>query len=161
MLPGAVPARPRNPFHCETACWRDGQMDDGERASRGCTRGDLPPVAWEIEPDRLRDHYLGRRRLEHEEIDPTMVDPETLPEHVEDGCPGGDQRSRFVQTLMRFYRRRDANGNRVANLMLDRCSDDLVLQAIAYYEAEQDACESHIADAIQQKAEEEARRHGT
>lgn len=56
-----------------------------------------------------------------------------------EGCPGAWYRTLFVESLMRFYRRRDDNGGRVANPALDRCSDPLVHEAILELEHWEDA----------------------
>lgn len=62
-------------------------------------------------------------------------------ERVEDGCPGGDQRSPTVASIFRYYRRRDGNGGRVANPLLDAGeASELAVRALLYFEGEQEAC---------------------
>lgn len=120
----------------------------------GCTRADLPPVEWDVDEQLLRKH-LGRVRRAGE-APSGEGDPDRLPEDPADGCPGGDQRSYFVQSLLAFgYRRRDGHGNRIANLRLDRCEDELVLDAIAYFEMEEAACSAFINEELLRKMERE------
>lgn len=56
-----------------------------------------------------------------------------------EGCPGAWYRTPFIESLMRFYRRRDDHGGRVANPALDRCGDWLVHEAILELEHWEDA----------------------
>ena len=79
-------------------------------------------------------------------------------EDLEDGCPGGDQRCAFVASLWPYYRRRDGNGGRVPNVVLDQePPSSLALRALTYYEQEQDACSGE-----QLRAEREERsKNGT
>lgn len=125
----------------------------------GCTRADLPPVEWDVDEHLLRKH-LGRIRRGGESPS-GEGDPDRLPEDPADGCPGGDQRSFFVQSLLAFgYRRRDQHGNRVSNLRLERCEDELIIDAIAYFEAEESACSAFCSEELVRKMESE-RSHGT
>lgn len=55
-----------------------------------------------------------------------------------DGCPGGWYRSRFVESLLRYRRRSADGGARVANLMLERCDDDLIIEAAEMLERFED-----------------------
>lgn len=68
-------------------------------------------------------------------------------EDPDEGCPGGWYRSRFVDSVLPFLRRRDGNGGRVQNLRLDRTDDDLVIDLVAYLEAEQERWEAYRAEA--------------
>lgn len=112
---------------------------------RGCTRSDLPPIEWDVSEHHVAFH-LGRA--------PEGGANERPLEDVEDGCPGGDQRCPFVVSLWPYYRRRDGQGNRVANPLLDHSPpSDLALCALTYYEGEQDAC-----SAEQLRTEREDRR---
>ena len=131
-----------------------------KRAALGCTRADLPAVEWDVDEQLVRKH-LGRLRRVGEVPHPWQDDPDRMLEEPEDGCPGGDQRSWFVQSLLAGYmRRRDQQGNRVSNLRLDRCDDDLILDAISYFEVEESACASYCTDAHIRKLEE-GRSRGT
>lgn len=57
----------------------------------------------------------------------------------EQGCPGGWSLSRFRKSLQRFYRPRTEDGGRVENRELSMCEDPLVIEAINYLEAEEEA----------------------
>lgn len=56
-----------------------------------------------------------------------------------EGCPGAWYRSPFVVSVLRYTRRPDGNGGRVPNRLLDRCDDDLVIEAVETLEAHEDA----------------------
>lgn len=118
-----------NPFACEQYCGERGENEQ-ERIARGCTREDLPRVAWDVDADRIAFHVGGHRG---------QAEP---PEH---GCPGGYQRSPFVWSIDRYYRRRIEGGARVPNPHLDRCDDFLVLDAVLYLEAEEERCRADNA----------------
>ncbi len=57
----------------------------------------------------------------------------------EGGCPGAYYRTPWVESVMRYYRRRDDNGNRIANPALDRCDDPLVHEAVLELEYHEDS----------------------
>ena len=59
-------------------------------------------------------------------------------------------------SVLPYVRRRDTQGNRVANPRLDRCEDRLVVDAVLYFEAEQEALVSH-RDELQSKLWEASR----
>lgn len=113
-----------NPFACEQFCGPAGENAQ-ERAARGCTRIDLPPVEWDVDAERIAFHVGGRGR---------QAEP------PEDGCPGGYQRSGLVCSLDRFFRQRDDHGGRISNPHLDRCDDFLVVDAVLFTEAEENRC---------------------
>jgi hypothetical protein len=115
------------PFDCDTCCGRRGE-NTGERQLRGCTRTDLDPVEWDVDPERIQFH-LGR----------SGDDPF---EPIEDGCPGGYARAPLLVSLMRYYRAPTRDGGRVANPHLDRCDDALILDAVVYLELEEQRCEN-------------------
>lgn len=56
-----------------------------------------------------------------------------------EGCPGAWYRSPFVASVLRYTRRPDGNGGRVPNRLLDRCDDELVIEAVETLEAHEDA----------------------
>jgi hypothetical protein len=123
-LAAGRPGETFNPFRCEQYCGAQGENTQ-ERIARGCTRADLPPVEWDVSADRIAFHVGGR---------------DGQAEPVEDGCPGGYQRSAFVWSIDRYYRRRDDHGGRISNPHLDRCDDFLVLDAVMYAEDEEERC---------------------
>lgn len=103
---------------------------------------------------------MGRVRRGSEVPDATSDDPDRMGEDPEDGCPGGDQRCRFVQSVLVYHRRADKQRNRIVNPRLDRCEDDLVLDAVLYFEAEQDACAGYCDSELSAKLERERDSHG-
>jgi hypothetical protein len=64
-------------------------------------------------------------------------------ETSEDGCPGAWYRCGFVQSLVRYERTSSGEGVLNENLMLSRCHDPLVLEAIQTLEIERARCLSH------------------
>lgn len=74
-------------------------------------------------------------------------------ERPDEGCPGGYQVCGFVLSVLRFYRRRDKAGNRVANPLFDG-ADWLVQTAVMYLETVEDryfnAVESVITKPVEQ-----------
>lgn len=118
----------------------------------GCTRADLPPVQWDVDEGLLAVH-MGRWRGPEEEIDPRTPPPhDRALEAPEDGCPGGDLRCRFTQTLMRYYRHRDDNGNRIDNPHL-RYAPEQVIDAILFFETEEAECQAYGRYLARKKAE--------
>jgi hypothetical protein len=61
---------------------------------------------------------------------PGEVD-EHPPENFAEGCPGGWYRSPFLQSLRKYMRHDGRN-----NPLLDSCEDELVQEAIVYFEEE-------------------------
>lgn len=57
------------------------------------------------------------------------------PEFHDEGCPGAWYRCGFVHSLWKYERLMTESGFS-SNLMLDRCDDPLVLEAIQYLENE-------------------------
>ncbi|MGH1344331.1 MAG: hypothetical protein ACRBN8_22420 [Nannocystales bacterium] len=105
-------------------------------------------MLWDVSEDLVSFH-LGR--------DP-KGNIERPVEPLEDGCPGGDQRCRLVGSLWPYYRRRDSNGGRVANILLENEPPSiLALRALTYYEGEQDACSAEHLRAER----EEQKKNGT
>ena len=57
---------------------------------------------------------------------------------AEAGCPGAWYRAGFVDSVLRYYRRRDENGGRIENLALRGCVDPLVHEAVMTLESYED-----------------------
>jgi hypothetical protein len=57
---------------------------------------------------------------------------------AEAGCPGSWYRTAFVDSVLRYYRRRDDNGGRIDNPMLTQCTDPLVHEAVLLLEGYED-----------------------
>lgn len=129
------------PLDCDRDCGRRGEST-GRRQLRGCTRADLPPVSWDqMDPEDATAFYFGR---DYDDADPGFGTPAKPTELAREGCPAGYARAPFVVSLTRFYRRPAGDGQRVANPRLDRCTDDLVLDAIAYWEAEEGRADDEL-----------------
>lgn len=132
-------------FDCDVLCASELEWREAPRSERGCTRVDLAPVAWCVDPQKIRrGGYMGRARLPpHTQRDDGLpVLWKTPPEPASDGCPGGWYRSRFVWSLQPFMRMRAEGGQRVSNPMLDRCDDELIMQLVLHFEHEQEAFEA-------------------
>ena len=69
----------------------------------------------------------------------------------EAGCPGAWYRTAFVDSILRYYRRRDRNGNRIENPLLTQCTDELVIEAVRTIEGYEDAASAE-AEAAALKA---------
>lgn len=69
-------------------------------------------------------------------------DPPSPPESHDDGCPGAWYRSSFAISLHKYERLLTKSGFS-ENLLLSRCEDRLVLEAIQLYEREKLAAKSH------------------
>jgi hypothetical protein len=138
-------------FDCERLCMRqvpgsDDEWSDERRASYGCTRIDLPIVPSKLQPKLI--HFggeMGRApaRMADKPVGVRQWNPKRPTEDPADGCPGGWYRSRFVDSVWPYLRRRDENGNRVANPLLDRCDDDLIIALVLYAEHEDERWWAH------------------
>lgn len=79
----------------------------------------------------VRLHHMGRSRVTDEK-DPECGHPHPLETH-EEGCPGSWYRSAFALSVIPYLRNLHQGGYS-ENLRLTRCTDRLVLDAVAYYE---------------------------
>lgn len=82
---------------------------------------------------RLR--IIGQENVRAYMADPHHGDPATPHEPNDDGCPGGWYRSAFPFSVMQ-YERTIQEHSIASNPILDRCDDPLVLEAVAYLEAQ-------------------------
>lgn len=120
-------------FRCQSVCRRaqSAELDAGARAAKNCTLADFDPGRWQ--GSELVDLHMGLPpRYDREGADRDWMRPA---EPAEDGCPGGWYRSGFVASLHRYRRR--GTEQRTENLLLSRCPDRLVLEAIDYLEHEE------------------------
>lgn len=77
---------------------------------------------------------------------PILHGPDANEEPVDthhDGCPGAWYRSRFVVSLMKYERHVSGDGVYSENVLLTRCTDPLVLEAIQYLEHERARAHAH------------------
>jgi len=73
------------------------------------------------------------------------------PEDPEDGCPGSWVRSRFAKSFARYQRARAEGGMRVQNPLITPDTDDLILEALRYFEREHEGGEGRYR---QQRSEQ-------
>ena len=105
------------------------------QASRNCALPGFNVGTW-TGKHLVRTH-MGRPRDYSREGQGDWAAPT---ERIEDtGCPGSWYRTPFVQSILRYYRRRDRHGNRIDNPFLSRCDDELVIEAINALEGFEDA----------------------
>lgn len=108
-----------------------GRLDLAAQASRHCTLPGFDRGAWTGE--RLVRLYLGAPA--RYDLEGKRSDWPRPAENIErEGCPGAWYRTRFLSSLLTYYRRRDEHGGRIANPALDDCDDPLVHEAIAALE---------------------------
>ena len=124
-------------FDCLQACRRQGtaEYDPDERAARNCALPDFPRHRWTGE-HLVQIHMGASPRYDREGQDGDWQRP--LEDIASNGCPGSYYRYAFVRSLWPF-RRKASDGNRIANPLLDRCDDRLVLEWIHVLEDFEDA----------------------
>lgn len=101
-----------------------------------CTRvhpSPIPDTRWQSS-ELYKIHMGLRARFDREGVDQDFMTP--LEDIAGEGCPGGWYRCGFIASLHK-YRRGTAQGVRNENLLLSRCTDRLVLEAIDYLEHEE------------------------
>jgi hypothetical protein len=125
------------------------RLDDDERAALHCTLPGFSRARWGG-TRFLRVHMGAPRRYDLEGKRDDWARP--VEDIKREGCPAGWIHSRFVASLLTFYRRRDQHGGRVANPALDDCDDPLVHEAIAELEAHEDAA---YADYVERRMRRE------
>lgn len=144
------------PFDCYTTCMRVGVgYRQQPRSELGCTRFDLHPVPWDVQPRLIRKIYLGRDRLDHAEEG--VRNPAVPPEVADEGCPGGWYRCRFIWSLVDMLRIRTESGGRVQNPFFDTCEDPLVWAWVMYFERQQEEMAGHRAMAVRKDLETDSK----
>lgn len=124
-------------FSCVSTCRAQGtyRLSPVAQAMRNCVLPGFDTATWTGE--RLVRVHMGKPRDWSREGQGDWAAP------VEDiaagGCPGSWYRTAFVESVLRYYRRRDDHGGRVANPLLDRCDDPLVIEAVLALEGYEDA----------------------
>ncbi len=160
-------------FNCLRDCTdADGAWNDAKRSARACTLvgPGMPRVEAQpqlnalFEPGANGTPYMGRpadRRLDG--VVYLNVLPVDWQHPVEDpahGCPGAAYRSRWVDSLAPYLRRRTDTGDRVQNHLLDSCNDRLIWEAVQYFEQEEERCVAYI-EAAQAKRDAERTKKAT
>lgn len=87
--------------------------------------------------------------------DPEALDWQAPSERACDGCPGGWYRSPFIESVLRYRRRQADAGSRIPNILLDRCDDELVLEAVELLEAFEDEWRSEYLSTVTARANPE------
>lgn len=105
------------------------------QAENRCALPGFPERVWE--PATPHGSYMGRLPIIH---GPDAS--ERPPETHEEGCPGAWYRSRFVLSLIP-YERAVSEGVYSDNVLLSRCNDPLVIEAIHYLEMERARARAH------------------
>lgn len=121
----------------------NGDLDPRLQRGRNCTlpgygggwAGDAWVYPWTEWFGRQPMRGVSLRVLQSEGV----LRPDLPSEDKSQGCPGGWYRSRFAQSFMRWRRRRVEGGMRVSNIRLGPMSPSLVLEAVEFFEAEEDA----------------------
>lgn len=88
-------------------------------------------------------------RYEREGKDNDWKHPKENPE--ESGCPGAAYRNEFLSSVLHYYRKRDENGGRIVNRLLDLCDYPIVIEAINALEAYENAWRSEVLRRIDEK----------
>ena len=109
------------------------ELDDDTREARNCTLLHPHPVTTWRSQELIQINLGLRTRWDREGQDKDFMAP--VEDIREGGCPGGWYRSGFVRSLHKYRRR--GSETRTENLLLARCQDRLVLEAIAYLEDEE------------------------
>lgn len=139
-------------FDCAVLCVQKDEWVDSQREIHACSRADLTRVEWKPQAKRFRfGGWMGRLPIlapPGGRLCGEPINPKQPWEDPADGCPSGWSRSRFVESLYPFLRRRDAQGGRVANPMLDRCDDDTIIQLSMLFEHEQERWENYKLEAL-------------
>ena len=76
------------------------------------------------------------RSAESRDVNNVWRSPVEEPDEI--GSPGAWYRSAFVDSIMRYYRRRDDSGNRIANPTYEYSEDPLVHEAVILLETHED-----------------------
>lgn len=146
------PHKTWDPYECERFCQgADGSWKDKIRETYRCSRLDLEPVEWvplERVVGKIRTLYQGRardRKFGHRWTIP--------PEDPDGGCPGGWARSRFLASVLAYYRKRTEGGGRVPNRLYNTCDDPIILAAIEYLEHEEERSVGYQYKRINEKRE--------
>ena len=146
------------PFDCMRDCLAEGEWRDDVRASRACGLPGVHPVAPRPTDEGLYQlqigtAYMGRHRdrsLEGKFHFGHRIIWERPYEDPEDGCPGAWYRTRWVDSVFPYLRRRTDGGGRVPNPRLDRCEDWLIESAVMYVEDEEERAVAYV-DRVRQE----------
>ena len=154
-------------FSCATLCAYScdpRKLATKKQARRNCALPGFDQRAWDS--SALRPAWMGLpeqpailrcRPSDHPgcKVTERAAVKRPLEDIENEGCPGAWYRTPFFDSVARYKRRSTEGGGRVANPRLDRCDDDVVLEAVALLEAFEDAWECEHLVAIRKKNEKE------
>jgi hypothetical protein len=110
------------------------ELDGSTQQGRNCTLPGFDDATWT--GGELFQIHLGLPTRWDWEGDDHHKDFMAPAEDIQgEGCPGGWHRCGFVASLHKY--RRKGSEQKTENLLLTRCTDRLVLEAIAYLEDEE------------------------
>jgi hypothetical protein len=133
-----------------------GKWRDDVRAARACTLHQFAPgiPVVEAKPQaaaliqlRIGTAYMGRhpdRSLAGTRVLGLPQNWQAPYEDPKNGCPGAWYRTRFVDSVVRYARRRTDAGARVPNRRLERTDDWLIHDAVAHLELEEERALAHF-----------------
>ena len=124
-------------FACVSRCRQSGaaRLAAHKQAQLNCALPGFDTSTWNGE--LVYRIHMGRPRDYAREGKDDWAAPVEPIEEM--GCPGAWYRAGFVDSVLRYYRRRDDNGNRIENPRLTQCRDPLVIEAVLLLEAYEDS----------------------
>ena len=120
-----------------------------EQRSRCCALPGFPVGTWT--GDKVYKIRMGAPRDYSRHGKGDWATPHEIAD--ETGCPGSWYRNDFLGSVLRYYRRRDKQGNRIENLLLSRCDDELVLEAVRALESYEDIANAEAESAAIRRAQ--------
>jgi hypothetical protein len=121
-------------YPCEAICVSGGNYVHGQRREYRCALPGFPRSEWKGTTRHVGIH-MGRLPILQPTQEDLGVNLQAPPEMHDEGCPGAWYRCDFVRSLWKYERLMTDSGYS-PNIMLDRCDDPLVLEAIQYLENE-------------------------
>jgi len=120
-------------YPCEASCVSRGKWVRQKRREYRCALPGFRESDW-LEPRHYGVH-MGRLPILNPTIEQMGMNLQAPPEEHDEGCPGAWYRCGFVRSLWKYERLMTESGFS-PNILLDRCEDTLVIEAIQYLENE-------------------------
>ena len=121
-------------FNCNETCFIGNDGVDKRRRVWKCTLFGYPRFRWDAKYGGPLVH-MGSLPVYDPETAARLGNPLYPEELGDEGCPGGWYRCSFIASLLK-YARLLTEGGFSSNILLDRCEDRLVIEAIQYLETE-------------------------
>lgn len=131
-------------YPCSAVCFNGEDPYLSQMSHWRCSLAWFPRSRWQSGSTPL--YYMGRLPIVGQDI-PSHYNPRKPPEDHEDGCPGGWYRCAFVESLCK-YERMFSGGMFSANVMLDRTSDPLIIEATQYLEHQRLRYRAHAQEVM-------------